>query len=79
MSVGDIHAQLSIGKFYSPTTSDWVEIINQTDEQITFADYLITDVANNKLTNNMLPKLYVYMLKVPQLWRTKGRFRPSKK
>jgi hypothetical protein len=49
-----VNAQLKIGRFYSPTTSDWLEIVNKTQEEINFADYLITDVSGNKLAKNVI-------------------------
>ena len=48
-----LKAQITIGKFYSPTNSDWLEIINNSEENIDFKEYLITDIANNKLTKDV--------------------------
>lgn len=49
-----ILAQVSIGKFYHLGSPDWVEIVNNTEDNINFSEYLILDVAGNRIDEEII-------------------------
>lgn len=44
---------LTIGKFSSSTSNDWVEVVNQSSEQVSFSEYQIQDLKENKIQKNI--------------------------